>query len=234
MVHARAPNRQDFQIRAGRQHVLGKLHGRADVDYGVGFADASDSRVIIGGTVEMPGSFRRKRPGPGIVGGAGKDRRFVVGYNEEGEGSGLGHAGSFTPPGCPPGFPGRPWPAFLHLVPWTGFPRSSSGAEGAGNPDSVGVGFQEVIGADVVDAVALAFLNPHVAPAGPAAEPTLRGSGGSISTSSTLGWPGPRCGVRRRPVVAAQVAGIVVGHSHIHHADGLDPSCWMSRSTYWL
>ena len=93
MVHAGTPDRQDFQIGAGRQHILRELHGGADVDYGVCPSDADDGRVVIGRTVEVPGGVNGKLPCSRIVWRAGKDGGFVVRHHEEGEGFGLGHGG---------------------------------------------------------------------------------------------------------------------------------------------
>ena len=49
-------------------------------------------------------------------------------------------------------------------------------AEGAGNANGVGFGFEVLVGADVVDAVAAALLYPHVAAARAAAEALLPAS----------------------------------------------------------
>jgi hypothetical protein len=91
VVNARAPHRQNLQLRAAGQHGLGELHRRPDVDDGIGPADAGDGVGVIGRPVEMPSSIPGQPPRPVLVGRPGQHRRLIIGDHQQGKGYGIGH-----------------------------------------------------------------------------------------------------------------------------------------------
>src|SRR4029450_10464961 len=92
-------------------------------------------------------------------------------------------------------------------------------AVGAGRPDQVGPGGQGLVGALQVDPFADPLLHPHAGPAGAAAEAAL-------PAAVHLDRADPGHGVKDRPggpagvVVAAQVAGVVVGDGGLDRPGG--------------
>ena len=94
-------------------------------------------------------------------------------------------------------------------------------AVGAGRPDHVGAGGQGLVGAFQVDPLADPLLHPHAGPAGAAAEAAL-------PAAVHLHRPDPGDGVQDGPggvvdvVVAAQVAGVVVGDGGLDRALGAE------------
>ena len=95
-------------------------------------------------------------------------------------------------------------------------------AEGAGNTDGVGISFQEVVGADMVDALSLAFLNPHMAAAGAAAETPFPAAGRHLDQAQPGDGAGNVARLVVNAVMPAQEAGIVISHADVHHLNWLD------------
>ena len=94
-------------------------------------------------------------------------------------------------------------------------------AEGTGDAHGVGAGFEELIGADVVDASAAALLHPHVASAGSAAEAPVAALF-HFAQLKAGDSRGDLAGSVVHAVVASKVAGVVVGQRRVDGDERLE------------